>query len=139
MATLTRDVLESRLAAMQAQVEPQFLFNTLAQVERLYEIDPARAARMLDDLIAYLRAAMPLMRDTSSTVKQEIDLARAYLDIVRIRLGDRLAFAIEVPSDGGSRRHARQQLPAETTPLVDQVVSPLKQHMMRSLSTTGTV
>ena len=68
---------------MQARVEPQFLFNTLAQVERLTTIDPALAERMLDDLIAYLRAAMPLMRDTSSTVAQEIELARTYLDIVQ--------------------------------------------------------
>jgi hypothetical protein len=50
---------ESRLQAMQARVEPQFLFNTLAQVERLYQLDPALASVMLDDLIAYLRAAMP--------------------------------------------------------------------------------
>ena len=73
--------LESRLQAMQARVEPQFLFNTLAQVEHLYESNPALAERILDDLIAYLRAAMPLMRSTSSTVAQEIELARTYLDI----------------------------------------------------------
>ena len=48
----SRLALESRLQAMQARVEPQFLFNTLAQVERLYEVDPALGARMLDDLIA---------------------------------------------------------------------------------------
>jgi hypothetical protein len=92
----SRLTLESRLQAMQARVEPQFLLNTLAQVERLYEIDAQLAARMLDDLIAYLRAAMPLMRDTSSTVAQEIELARAYLDIVRLRLGERLS--VRVPA-----------------------------------------
>jgi len=95
----SRIALESRLQAMQARVEPQFLFNTLGQVERLYERDPPLAARMMDDLIAYLRAAMPLMRDTSSTVAQEIELARAYLDIVRLRLGERLAVRIEVPPE----------------------------------------
>ena len=88
--------LESRLQAMQARVEPQFLFNTLAQVERLYARDPVLGGRMLDDLIAYLRAAMPHMRDTSSTVAQEIDLVRAYLDIVRIQSGEQLTFSIEV-------------------------------------------
>jgi hypothetical protein len=110
--------LESRLQAMQARVEPRFLLNTLAQVERLYAIDAARAARMLDDLIAYLRAAMPLMRDTASTVAQEIDLARAYLDIVRIRLGDRLSFAIEVPPDLGDLRMPPMML----LPLIDQAI-----------------
>jgi hypothetical protein len=88
--------LESRLQAMQARVEPQFLFNTLAQVERLYARNPVLGGRMLDDLIDYLRAAMPHMRDTSSTVAQEIDLVRAYLDIVRIRSGEQLTFSIEV-------------------------------------------
>jgi hypothetical protein len=92
----SRRALESRLQAMQARVEPRFLFNTLAQVGRLFERDPARAGRMLDDLIAYLRAAMPRMRDTSSTVGQEVDLARAYLDIVGLRRDGRVAVTIDV-------------------------------------------
>jgi hypothetical protein len=109
---------ESRLKAMQARVEPQFLFNTLAQVERLYQIDPALASVMLDDLIAYLRAAMPKMRDTSSTVAQEIELARAYLAIVRIRLGNRLDVSIDVPA-----HHAAARLPPMMLlPLVDHAV-----------------
>jgi hypothetical protein len=110
--------LESRLQAMQARVEPQFLFNTLAQVERLYARDPVLGGRMLDDLIAYLRAAMPRMRDTSSTVAQEIELARAYLDIVRIRLGDRLAFNIEVPPEMGTVRMPPMML----LPLLDRFI-----------------
>jgi hypothetical protein len=110
--------LESRLQAMQARVEPQFLFNTLAQVERLYDTDPAIAGRMLDDLITYLRAAMPLMRDTSSTVGQEIDLARAYLDIVRIRLGERLAFEIKAPPE---IRDVRMP-PMMLLPLIDHAI-----------------
>ena len=114
----SRTALESRLQAMQARVEPQFLFNTLAQVERLYEVDSALAGRMLDDLIAYLRAAMPAMRDTSSTVGQEVDLARAYLDIVRLRLGDRLRVAIDVPADV---RDARMP-PMMLLPLIDHAV-----------------
>jgi len=92
-----RRTLESRLQAMQARVEPQFLFNTLAQVRELYERDVAVAGRMLDDLIAYLRAALPHLRESSSTLGQEIALARAYLDIMRVRLGERLAFEIDVP------------------------------------------
>jgi Histidine kinase len=103
---------------MQARVEPPFLFNTLAQVKRLYEMDATLAQRMLDDLVAYLRAAMPHMRDTSSTMKQEIELARAYLDIVKIRLGDRLAFDIQVPEGAGDVRMPPMML----LPLIDHAV-----------------
>jgi hypothetical protein len=110
--------LESRLQAMQARVEPQFLFNTLAQVERLYEQDPSMAGRMLDDLIAYLRAAMPLMRDTSSTVAQEVELARRYLDIVKIRLGNRLTYDIRVPPGLEDARMPPMML----LPLVDHAI-----------------
>ena len=114
----SKSALESRLQAMQARVEPRFLFNTLAQVERLFELDPPTAARMLDDLIAYLRAAMPLMRDTSSTVAQEVELARAYLDIARLRLGDRLRVSIDVPPDA---REVRMP-PMMLLPLIDHAV-----------------
>ena len=114
----SEQALQSRLQAMQARVEPQFLFNTLAQVERLYELDPPRASRMLDELIAYLRAAMPRMRDTSSTVAQEIELVRAYLAIVRIRLDDRLDFRIDVPAEA---RDVRMP-PMLLLPLVDHAV-----------------
>jgi histidine kinase len=110
--------LESRLQAMQARVEPQFLFNTLLQIERLYQFDPELAAHMLDDLIAYLRAAMPLMRDTSSTVAQEFELARAYLDIVRLRLGERLAVNIETPPGA---EHIRMP-PMMLLPLIDHAI-----------------
>jgi len=114
----SRITLESRLQAMQARVEPQFLFNTLAQVERLYGLDPPLAARMLDDLIAYLRAAMPLMRDTSSTVAREVELVRAYLDIVRLRLGECLVVRIEVPVEVAPMRMPPMML----LPLIDHVV-----------------
>ena len=117
-ARTARDVFESRLQAMQARVEPQFLFNTLAQVKRLYEMDPALAQRMLDELIAYLRAAMPRMRDTTSIVAQEIELARAYLHIMKLRLGDRLAFDIDVPEGADGARMPPMML----LPLIDHAV-----------------
>jgi len=110
--------LESRLQAMQARVEPQFLFNTLVQVDRLYELDPELAVRMLDDLIGYLRAAMPLMRDTSSTLAQELELARAYLDIVRVRLGERLAVTIQTSPGGDEIRMPPMML----LPLIDHAI-----------------
>jgi len=110
--------LESRLAAMQARVEPQFLFNTLAQVSELYDTDAARAERMLEELIAYLRAAMPKMRDTSSTLAQELELVRAYLAIVKVRLGDRLTYEIESPSEAADARMPPMML----LPLTDHAI-----------------
>jgi LytS/YehU family sensor histidine kinase len=103
---------------MQARVEPQFLFNTLIHVERLYEIDVILASRTLDDLIAYLHAAMPLMRDTSSTVAQELELARAYLDIIRMRLGERLAVTVHTPPGAEDIRMPPMML----LPLIDHAI-----------------
>lgn len=84
-ASAQRRTYESRLQALQARVEPQFLFNTLAQVRRLFATDPERGSAMLDDLIGYLRAALPHLRESSSTVGQELALAQAWLRILRAR------------------------------------------------------
>ena len=110
--------VESELQAMQARVEPQFLFSTLAQVRELYRADAMRGERMLDELIAYLRAAMPKMRDTSSTVGQEIELARAYLAIVKVRLGDRLTYEIVMPDAASDVRMPPMML----LPLIDHAI-----------------
>jgi len=94
---LEKNVLEARLQLMQAQVEPHFLFNTLANVQHLVETDPPEAARMLASLIRYLRAALPQMREGTTNLGREIDMARAFLEIHRVRMGKRLDFAIDVP------------------------------------------
>jgi signal transduction histidine kinase len=94
---MEKSVLEARLALLQAQVEPHFLFNTLANVQHLVETDPAAAARMLDSLIEYLRAALPQMRESATNLGREVDMAKAFLDIQRVRMGSRLAFRIDVP------------------------------------------
>jgi signal transduction histidine kinase len=91
-----RRMEEARLQVLQAQIEPHFLFNTLATVRRLYQIDPRAAAEMLDNLMRYLAVALPQMRETDSTVGREVALAEAYLNIQRIRMGRRLSFAINV-------------------------------------------
>ena len=96
-AQLEKNVLQARLALMQAQVEPHFLFNTLANVQHLVETDPASASSMLESLIQYLRAALPQMREDSTTVGREVDMARAFLDIHRMRMGSRLDYELEVP------------------------------------------
>lgn len=92
----SREVLGSRLAAMQARVEPAFLMSTLAQVEALYERHPQAGDRMLDALIAYLHAALPQLRGLRSTLKAEVRLAESYLQIVQIRMGTRLRCRVDV-------------------------------------------
>lgn len=84
-AGLARQLLESRLAAMQAQVEPQFLFDSLVDVQALYERNVEHGAGILDRLIAYLRVALPRLRESGSNVQTEVDLVRAYLDVVAAR------------------------------------------------------
>jgi len=94
---LKRQLAEAQLKMMQAQVEPHFLFNTLASVDYLIETDPARASTMQKNLIQYLRAALPQMREGSTTLGKEVALCRAYLEILKVRMEDRLQFAITVP------------------------------------------
>lgn len=113
-----RRSVESDLQALQARVEPKFLFNTLAQVQELYDQDCVRGERMLDDLIAYLRAAMPRIRETSSTVGQELELARAYLEIVKVRLGERIEYAIKTQPELADARFPPMML----LPLIDHAV-----------------
>ena len=108
--------LESRLQAMQARVEPQFLFNTLAQVERPLRADPKlaeRDARRSDRLLARSDAEDARY---ASTLGQEIELARAYLDIVKVRLGDRLTFEIEVSERRRATPHAADDAAAADRP-----------------------
>ena len=95
---LERNVLEAKLQLMQAQVEPHFLFNTLANVQHLVETDPGEAAKMLDSLIRYLRAALPQMREAATNLGRELDMARAFLEIHRVRMGSRLDYVIDVPA-----------------------------------------
>src|SRR5206468_3073302 len=94
---LKQKALESQLQLMQAQVEPQFLFNTLRKVGDLYETDRPSADRMLDNLILYLHGVLPQMRTSSSTLGEEVQLAQAYLNVERIRLRERFDFAFDVP------------------------------------------
>jgi LytS/YehU family sensor histidine kinase len=93
---LEKNVLEARLQLMQAQVEPHFLFNTLANVQHLVETDPPAASRMLESLISYLRAALPQMREGATNLGREVDMARAFLEIHRVRMGSRMEYDIDV-------------------------------------------
>jgi signal transduction histidine kinase len=94
---LETGMLEARLQALQAQVEPHFLFNTLAHIKRLYRTDRVRARLMLDSFRAYLRSALPQMRSAGATLGREIDLVHAYLDVQQVRMGRRLEVQFDVP------------------------------------------
>jgi LytS/YehU family sensor histidine kinase len=83
---------------MRAQIEPHFLFNSLANVKRLCRTDAEAAITMLDNLVHYLRAALPRLRDAQSTLGQEAELVDAYLAVLKIRFGARLDYAIDVPA-----------------------------------------
>ncbi|WMW80180.1 histidine kinase [Undibacterium cyanobacteriorum] len=92
---LQRQLLEAKLAALQGQIEPHFLYNTLANVRALIRQDADASEQMLNHLIAYLRAAMPDLRVPTTSLGQELERAEAYLKIMAIRLGERLQFEIE--------------------------------------------
>ena len=104
--SLKRQVVEARMAAMQAQVEPHFLFNTLASIDHLIEVDPKRASQMQKNLIALLRASMPTMREANDggaglgktrDLGRELAVIRPYLEILKVRMEERLATEIDVP------------------------------------------
>ena len=103
VATLERRLTEAQMAALQAQVEPHFLFNTLALIGRLIETDPPEAAKVHAHLIAYLRSALPQMRSSGgATLGKQLDLSKAYLAIMQARMKERLAVRFEVPDFLGS-------------------------------------
>ncbi|MDO8285641.1 MAG: sensor histidine kinase [Rhodoferax sp.] len=101
--SLKRQVVEARMAAMQAQVEPHFLFNTLASIDHLIETDPQRASIMQKNLIALLRASMPTMREANAQATRdlgkELAMIRPYLEILKVRMEERLQTDVRV-SDG---------------------------------------
>ncbi len=112
---LTRDkaLAEAELRVLQAQVEPHFLFNTLANVISLVRTHPARAARLLEQLTALLRASLSRTRRTAGTLGDELGVVRAYLDIQAQRMGGRMTYAIEVEPG------------LETVPMPPLLVQPL--------------
>ena len=92
-----KELTVAKLSLLHAQVEPHFLYNTLASAQYLTRSDPARADEMLGNLITYLRHSLPRTEDTLSTLGEELERARAYLEILKIRMGPRLNLQIEVP------------------------------------------
>jgi signal transduction histidine kinase len=96
-AELARQAVDARLALLTAQIEPHFLFNTLANVQALVETGSPRAAEVLHSLIAYLRAALPRLHEDGGlpTLANELTLVRAYLALMHLRMPDRLRFSVQ--------------------------------------------
>lgn len=101
---LERQAADTRLRLLQAQVQPHFLFNTLANIRALVNAGSPHAVEVLDSLIAYLRASVPRLQQSDGTVGQEVDLVRAYLALMQMRMPDRLQFSVEADAQALSMR-----------------------------------
>ena len=95
-AALEQQTLQARLRVLEAQIEPHFLFNTLATLRRLYETDAELGEAMLERLLRYFEVALPSMRSAQSTLKREAELLESYLELQKVRMGRRLGFAIDI-------------------------------------------
>ena len=89
----------SQLKVLQSQMEPHFLFNTLANVQALIDTDPAKAQRMVEALTTMLRANLQRVRADTTTLQEELDIVESYLEIQAIRMGERLQYRLSVPED----------------------------------------
>jgi hypothetical protein len=89
-----REETEQLLQLLRAQLEPHFLFNTLANVRRLYRTDLDAGSRAIGSLLTYLRAALPELRRETALLGAELDLVRSYLELFRLRMGRRLTYSI---------------------------------------------
>jgi sensor histidine kinase YesM len=118
VAELQRQAADAQLRSLQAQIEPHFLFNTLANVVSLIDIAPDRARQMLERLIDLLRASLAASRTERTTLGQEVALVAAYLEILSIRMGERLRFSIDVPAELASARVP----PLSLQPLVENAI-----------------
>jgi LytS/YehU family sensor histidine kinase len=101
---LERQALDARLRLLQAQVAPHFLFNTLANVQALVESGSPQASEVLRSLIAYLRAAVPRLDEPATTMDRELQMVEAYLELMHMRMPDRLQFAVHVEPDARGLR-----------------------------------
>ncbi len=101
---LRQEASEAQLRLLQAQIEPHFLFNTLANVQSLMDVDAPRAKQMLEAFSEYLRAGLGQLRQVDSTLGVELDMARTYLELLQIRMQERLTFSIEASDEARAAR-----------------------------------
>ena len=118
-------VVQSRLTVMKARIEPAFLFNSMANVQRLYRSNTDAAEKLLDDLIVYLRAALPQLRGNTSSLGDEIHLVASYLKLHDETFDGRLEVSFDVPEAAREQRFP----PMVLLPLVDDAL-----HRARAMS-----
>jgi LytS/YehU family sensor histidine kinase len=128
---LERQRLELQLQTLKSQIEPHFLFNTLATIRRLHESDPPRGRATLADFIRYLRATVPELRGHRTTLGKEIELVTAYLDVLSSRMEEHLRVSIDVPPE--LRDHAIP--PLSVASLVENAIK----HGINKISDSGAV
>ncbi|MFG6461120.1 sensor histidine kinase [Roseateles sp. DXS20W] len=92
-------VTEAQLRLLQGQIEPHFLFNTLANVQSLIDFDPERAKLMLERFTDYLRASLGQLRGEATTLAQEFAMLEAYLGLMQLRMGERLRVRLDLPAE----------------------------------------
>ena len=126
VSDVNRQITEARLQALQAQVEPHFLYNTLANVQALTEADPPAANAMVGHLIQYLRAALPKMRENTSTIGQEVELVTAYLNVLKMRMGARLEFGIDMPPELAANPFPPLMLPSLVENAIKHGLEPVR-------------
>jgi signal transduction histidine kinase len=117
-AELERGRIEAQLKLLQAQIEPHFLFNTLANLDALIATDPPRARAMLGHLNDYLRATLAAARKERNSLEEEFALLRNYLEVLAIRMGARLRYELALPEALASL----QVPPMLLQPLVENAV-----------------
>jgi len=96
-ADVGREAMAANLRALQAQIEPHFLFNTLANVTSLIDADPVRARHMLETFIRFLRASLAATRRSTTTLADEFALIADFLEVLKVRMGGRLEVAVDLP------------------------------------------
>ena len=116
--TIEKKEVETRLKLLQAQMEPHFLFNTLSNILSLVDSDKEKGKTMLSDLIRYLRSSLSRTRMAESTMGQEVEMIRAYMNIFKVRMGERLRYRIDIPES----LMARPFPPMLVQPLVENAI-----------------
>jgi sensor histidine kinase YesM len=114
-----KQLMQAQLRMLQAQIEPHFLFNTLANIQSLISRAPDKASLMMDNFIAYLRESLSASRAQEGTVQQEFDLVRHYLDLIKIRMADRLQYALSLAPG------------LESTPMAPMLLQPVVENAIK--------